>query len=122
MMFYHLFVYRESLTVFILILARPSIKSLIHFYWISSIVLDCLLYVKWVHSSSRCSFLHILEKLSSPYPVTSEVPQGLPWRLSYSVFLLKIFVLKLVIPNFSFSDMKIYLDITSVEDCKISSS
>jgi hypothetical protein len=50
---YHMFVYRDSLTVFIFILARPSVKSLTLFYWMSSIILD---YLHFTLSSSKVAY------------------------------------------------------------------
>jgi hypothetical protein len=41
-LFYRLYVHRDSLTLFILILSRPSIKFLVLFYWTSSTISDFL--------------------------------------------------------------------------------
>jgi hypothetical protein len=121
-MFCHLFVHRDSLTLFIL----SSIKFLILIYWISSIILD---YLRVTLSGFRFTYERDLRSFASleSFLLSSlcylehykALSLSLPWDLSYSVFLLTTFVLKRSIPNFLFSDdLKIYRDINYVENCK----
>jgi hypothetical protein len=61
-MLFYLLVPRDSSLVFILILARPQIKSLITYYWIRSIILD------YLHSTlSDSKVTYRLDRLSFAY-------------------------------------------------------
>jgi hypothetical protein len=74
MMFYRLYVHRDSLTLFILILARPSIKFLIIFYWTSSTISD---YLYFTLIGSKANQIDLPScKFSSSFSVLSGVPQG----------------------------------------------
>jgi hypothetical protein len=116
MMFYHLFVHRDSFTLFILILARPSIKFLIVFYWKSLINLD---YLHFTLSVSKATYQIIflrscLTSFLLPFLYCWEYHKAVPLvlfcfisaRIKHSKCLLFA------------DDLKIYWHIKSVEDCK----
>jgi hypothetical protein len=120
-MLHHPSAHRDSSTLIILMLVRPSIKYLMLSYWTSSISSDYL-NLKWFQSYllNRSSFVRILGKCSSPFSVLSGASQ----ESTINPLLFNIFVndLSAIIKYSTLllfaDDLKIYRNIKSVRDCK----